>query len=505
VSEHYSLARARRSLAHFGIGKLMSAAAGVVALLLSIWMLPAAEYGWLVTLLAVLEIFYLFTGFGLSTVVQRYVTDCRIRASQRCFREFVLKIVLWRLLTAAIGGLIVLALMEPLLQVLGMDSAPVGAIAFVSLLCVGSLLRFMDEILPALLLQGHAQISLILRNLLKAVAYLLPWWAGASVTLADAVLIELSAALLALIVALVVLMRYLTHPHAEGVDTYQPTGMWSVSTRFYLVQIIGQIYGTNALKLLVMRILGPEATGALGFAQSVVDMIRNYLPAHLLSGWVRPLMVSRYVENKNAQEIAELAWMIFKLNLFGIIPLAVFFALFGDEAGALASGGKFPAVGALFLWLTILLVFQTAHLLVSLLTVTLARPAANLLATIFACAGLPLAWLIAPSMGVVGVVLSLIVAEIIWVGIVVTSLVRARVILRLDTSGVVPMTLTGVALWYAGALLPRPDGLPVLLTMFCAAAAIGIAFMGLLAFFKPLLPRERQLLTKFLPSRLLIW
>ena len=171
----------------------------------------------------------------------------------------------------------------------------------------------------------------------------------------------------------------------------------------------------------------------------------------------------------------------------------------------MASGGKFSATGELFFWLTVLLVFQTAHILVSLLTITLERPAANLLATILACAGLPLAWLIAPSAGVVGVVLSLIVAEIIWVGVVVASLMQARVVIRLDTSGVVPMALTGFALWCIGALLPRPSGMPMLLTMLCAVAAIGVAFMGLLTFFKPLLPRERQLLTKFLPSRLLIW
>lgn len=505
MSEHYSIARARRSLAHFGVGKIASAAFGLGALLVAVRVMSSGHYGQFVALLATLEIFYLLTGFGLITAAQRYVADYRMRASQRRFRCFVYLLLGLRFLSALIGGLVALAFKDVILSLVGMRDAELSSMAFVLLMCVGSMVRFTDELLPALLLQGHAQLSLLLRNLLKGGLFLSAAFFGHSVQLQDAVWIEVAAATFAFAVVAVGFARYLSRHHADGDDHFKPEGMWSVSTKFYLVQIIGQVYGTNALKLLVMRTLGPEATGALGFAQSIVDMIRNYLPAHLLAGWVRPLMVSRYVASRNPQEIAEIAWMIFKLNLIGIVPLAVFFALAGDEAGTIASGGKFPTAGALFLWLSVLLVFQTAHILISLLTITIERPAANLLATLLACLGLPLAWLLAPELGVAGVILSLIVAESIWVGVVAGSLHRHTVVRRLDPTGMLSIVFVGIAVWGIGYLLPWPERLPPMADVLVIAAFVGIAFLAVLAIFKPLLPRERELLGKFVPSWMLVW
>lgn len=505
ASEHYSLARARRSLMHFGAGKLLSALSGFIALLIAVRVMPTDQYGEFVALLAILEIFYLLTGFGLATAVQRYVADYRIRASQQRFRLFVLSLLGWRFLSGLIGSLIAALCMSDLFRILGMGQADLGQFPFVLLLSVGVMLRFTDELLPALLLQGQAQVSLLMRNLVKGGLFLAAALSGQTVQLENAVWIEIAAASLALLIALIGFARYLFKHQTKGDDHFKPAGMWSVSTRFYLVQIIGQIYGTNALKLLVMRILGPEATGALGFAQSIVDMIRNYLPAHLLAGWVRPLMVSRYVESRNPQEIAELSWMIFKLNLIGIVPLAVIFAVVGDEVGSLASGGKFPSAGSLFLWLSVLLVFQTAHILISLLTITIERPAANLLATVFACLGLPLAWLLAPQLGVTGVIVSLIAAESIWVGVVAASLHRGAVVRRLDGSGMMSILLVGLAVWWAGSLFTLPAGLHPVLHVFAVAAFVGSAFLAILAAFKPLLPRERELLGKFMPSWMLLW
>jgi O-antigen/teichoic acid export membrane protein len=505
ASEHYSLARARRSLAHFGAGKLLSALSGFITLLLAVRVMPTDQYGQFVALLAVLEIFYLLTGFGLSTAVQRYVADYRICASQKRFRHFVLSLLGWRLLSALIGSAVAVCCMPSLFRVLGMGQADLEALPFVLLLSVGVMLRFTDELLPALLLQGQAQVSLLLRNVTKGGLFLAVALSGQAVQLEDAVWIEVAAGLLAFLIVAIGFAHYLSRHHAEGDEHFKPAGMWSVSTRFYLVQIIGQVYGSNALKLLVMRTLGPEATGALGFAQSIVDMIRNYLPAHLLAGWVRPLMVSRYVVSRDPQEIAEISWMIFKLNLIGIVPLVVFFALVGDEAGALASGGKFLVAGSLFLWLSVLLVFQTAHILISLLTITIERPAANLLATVLACFGLPLAGLLAPRLGVAGVIVSLIAAESIWVGVVAASLLRGAVVRRLDASGMMSIVLVGVAVWGTGYLLPSRANFPPVADVFAIAAFVAIAFLAVLAALKPLLPRERELLGKFLPSWILVW
>lgn len=78
---HYSLSRAKRSLLYFGIGKMGSTAAGLACLVIVVRALEREDYGLYVALIALLEIYYLSTGFGLSSAAERYVAEYRVKAS----------------------------------------------------------------------------------------------------------------------------------------------------------------------------------------------------------------------------------------------------------------------------------------------------------------------------------------------------------------------------------------------------------------------------------------
>jgi len=504
---------------HFVLGRGGSALAGIGVLMLLVRVMPPAEYGTLVAWLAFLEIHYLVSGVGLSGIAQRYVPEFRTHAAPADLQRLVRRALLLRLVVAlplaGAAGLGASALATFFGTVVPASTAGLPfSLVLVLLLCTGTMVRYLDELLAALLMQGVSQAMALLRNLGK-----LPWlavalWSHGSVSATDMLLLESGLAALTGLVALRAMWRGLHLPGAGGptaaaapaaATTTQPAykvaGMWGVCLRFYVIQVLGQVYGANALKLLVTRTLGLEATAVFGFALALVDMLRNYLPAHLLAGWIRPLLVARYVATRSVDQLSRLAGLVLKVNLLGVLAFAMFFGVAGNAAGGWLSGGRFATMGPLLTALMLLVGLQTAHLLLTMVTLTVERANANLLATVLACVGLPLAAALGTAWGLVGVALGLALAELVWVGTVWIGLRRSAVHLALDWPGMLRLALP--ALPALGAAVFIQQGLQ--------AAPMLAAGVGVLLFLlgqwlaRPLLDDERDVIAKFVPRRWILW
>lgn len=519
VAKHYGLAAARRSLLHFVLGRGGSALAGIGVLMLLVRVMPPAEYGALVAWLAFLEIHYLVSGVGLSGIAQRYVPEFRTHAAPADLQRLVRRALLLRLLVAlplaAEAGLAAASLAQLFGTVV--PATPAGlpfSMLLVLLLCTGTMVRYLDELLAALLMQGVSQSMALLRNLGK-----LPWliaalWSQGTVSTTDMLLLESGLAALTGLAALWAMWRGLHQSRVPGHEpavsvanglaaapAYRVAGMWGVCLRFYLIQVLGQVYGANALKLLVTRILGLEATAVFGFALALVDMLRNYLPAHLLAGWIRPLLVARYVATRNVEQLSRLAGLVLKINLLGVVALALFFGVGGNVAGAWLSGGRFAAMGPLLTALMLLVGLQTAHLLLTMVTLTLERANANLLATVLACVGLPLAAALGTAWGLVGVAVGLAIAELVWVCTVWFGLRLGDVRLALDWPGMLRLVLPalpalGMAAFFAQGLHWA--------SMLAAGASV-LVFLAGQWLARPLMNDERDVIAKFVPRRWIFW
>lgn len=502
---HYSLARAKRSLLHFGIGKAASAALGIIVLVLSVRILSTGDYGAYVALLAFLELFYVVTGFGLSTIAQRYVAEFRMRSHPAHFRRFIGGIFALRALFACMTSAIVIVAAPYLLEIfkLSLDDRTLWLIP--ALLVTGSCTRYLDEVFPSLLLQAYTQGLLFLSNAIRAsVLASIVLSSAASFGFIDMLLLELGVSLVAAIAGIALLAHYLsTESGDKGQAAYGNRRMWPVALRFYLVQMIGQAYGPNAIKLLLSKMLGLTQTATFGFLQAIADMIRNYLPAYLLATWVRPLMVARYVERRDMQEISTMANVVVKLSLLGVMPFAAFFATHGDAFAAWISAGKYGDAASVLTLLMALVAMQSMHNIMSMVTVTVERAGANVIATIACCLSLPLAIGLIPIFGLDGVATAMVLAECLWVGIVWSSLNRNGFTVRFDLRGIVRIIATGLTVT---ALLHAVSGvgidgwylLPLL--AFTGAGALAVA-----ALLKPFTDDERAIIGKLIPPRFVVW
>lgn len=503
--KHYSLARAKRSLLHFGVGKAASAAFGLVVLVLTVRLLPAKDYGIYVALIASLEIHYILTGFGLSTVAQRYVAEFRVLTPPAHFRQFIARIVLLRLLFALLAAVAVLLVAQPLLALLTIDLTDTTRWLFVLLLVSGSCTRYLDEVLPALLLQAYTQGLLLLSNVVKVLVLGRVSWAGQGFGYEEMLRLELAISILVCLVGVLLLWRYLrVAPTAAGqAPNHENPRMWPVAVRFYLVQVLGQVYGANAVKLMLSNILGLTQTAAFGFFQSLADMIRNYLPAYLLATWVRPLMVSRYVQSRDLGEISIMANVVFKLSLMGVAPFAAFFAIHGDAFSAWVSSGKYVEAAAVLTALTVLIALQSLHVVVGMVTTTLERAGGNVAATVVCCVALPLAVWLARYWGLVGVVAAMALAECLWVGIVWALLARDGLKLALDLRGAAKIIAAAVL---AALVIRAAAGLVAAgWAMLLVLALAGVLVLVITALLKPFGDGERAIVGKLMPARFIVW
>ena len=220
-ARHYGLAAARRSLLHFVLGRGGSALAGIGVLMLLVRVMPPAEYGTLVAWLAFLEIHYLVSGVGLSGIAQRYVPEFRTHAAPADLQRLVRRALLLRLVVAlplaGAAGLGASALATFFGTVVPASTAGLPfSLVLVLLLCTGTMVRYLDELLAALLMQGVSQAMALLRNLGK-----LPWlavalWSHGSVSATDMLLLESGLAALTGLVALRAMWRGLHLPGAAG-------------------------------------------------------------------------------------------------------------------------------------------------------------------------------------------------------------------------------------------------------------------------------------------------
>jgi O-antigen/teichoic acid export membrane protein len=408
---HYTTDHARRSLLHFLLGKGVSAAAGITVLLVLIRIMTTADFGYYVAAIAFLEIFYLASGFGLSTIAQRYVAEFRVKAGNSDFKHFVRAILARRTLYAVAASAVV-ALAAGLWQMADF-ALPLVAMqpAFYGILLFGSVTRYFDEIFPALLLQGHSQSLVLLSHSIRLIGLFGCQLNGLVVGVNEILVIELIAGMSCSISAWVMLSRYLVNNAsvAEPSEAHHNPLMKGVARRFYIVQLFGQVYGPNSGKLVVAEYLGLAATGAYGFIQSLTDMLRHYLPAYLLANWARPLMISRYLARRELHEVNAMASVMLKLSLLCIVPAGAFSLAGGDIFLSWISGGKVTEGAVILTAFCCLMALQSLHVVIGMITITVEQANACVIATLAACVALPTsiagAWLFGSTGVVVGMML----------------------------------------------------------------------------------------------------
>jgi hypothetical protein len=178
-------------------------------------------------------------------------------------------------------------------------------------------------------------------------------------------------------------------------------------------------FGANMNRVVGGRFLSTVAMANFGFALSLYEYVKRYLPAQLLVGLIRPLVVARYSEKQDFSVAANLCEQVLLVNAILIGFCLVLLQVGGVEALTILSGGKygFECVPILSCLLVVLLL-ETNRLQLEVLVQTIERYSLMIPSNIMLSASIFAAVVMLPSVGAIAFPVANVVALIlanIWV------------------------------------------------------------------------------------------
>lgn len=503
----YSVSRVRRSFMHFLVGKSASALVAFILLLVLVRVLEREEYGLYIVLLAALEIISLASSLGVYPVLYRYIPELLSTGRGRALARLIAATSIWRLVTLAVASGFFALVASSLAPALGFALASPIFVLYAWVILFEGLARYFDVVFESLLMQGAAQISILLRNGLRLAGVFFLASLG-PVKLLDLVMIEIFASTSSCVFAIWFVSR-----RTIAVARSQPGDLVLLSLArvkayavpAYLAQFVGVLQGPDVVKLLVAKLAGAVETGAFGFAAAVGGMLQRYLPVFLLIGMVRPLFVSQHASGNGAARLVELANLVFKLNLFVIAPMTILFLVAGEQVSSVLSGGKFPEGGPYLVAFCFLLITQSLRTVLGLVALAVEEGRASLYGTLFGLGGLVVGLVAYPAYGPLALCGGLLVSDLIWCGVMRHALRGHGVRFVVDLGGL--LKLWGLA---AAASLPiwalQVDiAIGGNLGLVVAIVLMALLYLVLARVFRPFSKTERGLINRVLPRPVFIW
>lgn len=358
MTQKYGSERIRRGLLHFVVGKGISSVAGFVAMILVIRVLSVAEFAAYSVLIAFVEIINAISGFGLLHVLVRYVPELYAKHYGESLRQLVSGAVALRttlLMVVAMGALLFSGTLTPWV---GLAEQQVAFKVFLLVVVLRSSAFFLTQILESTLHQGISQTAFSVSSLIRVsgVAYLI---SHGDASLVDVVWVEAASDFSALVILAGGLIRVLGETGTSATDEGEKDRVWVSRhlrhlARFALAGYSQHLailpYGGNTNRLVGGNMLTVGQLANFGFAQSFYEYLRRYLPAQLLVGLIRPVVVARYCENRDFSVAARLCTRVVQINILLVGSAVVLLAVGGREGLSWISGGKYGAEAATILF-----------------------------------------------------------------------------------------------------------------------------------------------------------
>ncbi|MBU2641424.1 MAG: oligosaccharide flippase family protein [Gammaproteobacteria bacterium] len=413
ASARYGRERIRAGLVHFLFGKGLSAIAGFALLVLLVRYLSVAEFAAYSVLQAFVEVFTALTGFGLTHVALRYIPELYAQHENRVFRRFVVGAFGLRFFLLTLATLLAWLASDDIANLFGL-AAWVGVLqAYLLVVWLRVNSHFLFQMLESTLHQGWVQVAFVLPALVKVAA--VGWLVYSSaLTIQSVIWIEAAAETLGLVVLLSGVGRVLRNTPVD--QTMQSWSIWWAKnarrlTQFglagYLQHLAILPYGSAPNRLVAGRYLDVASMATFGFAQSFADTLRRYLPAQLLAGLIRPVLVARFSVSRDFEKVTGMLSWVFRINTILLGSVAALLLAIGPAVVASVSGGKYGAEAAwLLLALVGVLILESHRFLIDLAIQAVERNGLLVTGNLVLAVSLVLAVLLMPLLGALAIPLA---------------------------------------------------------------------------------------------------
>lgn len=345
MSQHYDSGRVKRSLVHFLTGKTFTAVSTVLVLLLLARALPKADYAALIVFEALIALTGMIASFGVNQTLLRYVPELRAANNGLALYRLIRNALFNR---AWVFGLACVALAAAAPWLAGWMNFEKWSGLFPWFLLAGwaSLMWFLVvQVMESLMWQKTSQYTIAATAALRLVLL------GASYARGEADLVRVvMIEILCHGITLVLLLLGMWHnqrqdPHRQNGDLGWFGENKARISRYalsgYGFSLSNLLYGSQPNRAISARFLPPQAMGDYGFADSLANLFRRFLPSALLIGFIRPLYFARYAEARDLRYLERMANLIFRVNLVFLGGIILVLLFFGGPVLDMLTAGKY--------------------------------------------------------------------------------------------------------------------------------------------------------------------
>ncbi|MDD5363778.1 MAG: hypothetical protein PHR30_00450 [Gallionellaceae bacterium] len=434
--KHYSSSRVRRSLIHFLTGKAFTAVSTLSVMLLLARALPKEDYAILIVFEALVTLTGMAASFGINQTLFRFVPELRADNNGLALYRLIRNGLLSR---AWVFGLSLagLALVSPWLAGwLGFSERITLFPWFLLAGWAGLMWYLLARVMESLMWQKTSQYTIAATAALR-LALLGASYMRGEANLARVVGIEIICESLAL--ALLLLGMW----HNQRQDPYRQAGSlsWFKENKLrisryalsgYGFSLSTLLYGSQPNRAVSARFLTPQAMGDYGFADSLANLFRRFLPSALLIGFIRPLYFARYAETGQLQYLERMANLIFRVNLILMSAAALLLLFFGGPALDALTAGKYGSTVYLVAAMLGLLVLESLQIQHALLCQTLERNVLLIYNNLILSGALLLALPLFPVIGAWSIVLANLIGNLLAIAFIRFRLAPQNLAFKLD-------------------------------------------------------------------------
>jgi O-antigen/teichoic acid export membrane protein len=505
----YSITRVRRSLIYFSIGKVLGIVFGIGLLLILVRALDVESYKFYLLSLSLLLIIDPFSSLGLGAIAQRYIPELYSQSEGKKLSRLINLVCIFRIATLLLSILIIFIFAEHLAKAVNIVGMVSSLRLFLIVVLFELLARYLDSIFNSLLLQGIAQVSLLLRSGIRVVTvlWMLFSWGG-PITLTTWILVDAVAAITGCIWGGIMLLRFLQKIKKEipgKNDSLDYKRYFRYSMPFYLADNITTLTSRSVIKVIAAKVLNANQFASFGFAESLIAMLHRYLPMFLLINMIRPLFVSARQKMDYKTRIPELAELVLKLNMFTLVPIIAILAVYSDAVAIILTGGRYPDAGNYILAFLPILVTRTLRIIANLISQTMENSRAPLVATVLSVFGLLLGIILSSSIGVYGFCIGLALSDLIFTVWVLKAVLVNHLIFRIDWKAYVKLavlTLMAMGMFYVVSNFSDSVSISYLLSYILVVVSMYLFFAYII---KPFTQIERDLINKIIKRKVFVW
>jgi O-antigen/teichoic acid export membrane protein len=314
--------------------KPVSALIGIGFLIALVRVSTTEAYAVYVAAWAMIEVVILLSNAGSLPAAYRYVhrTSLESAAPEGPVKEIV---------GLRVGSLLVaLGVLYVALQPLALNPT-IGPIltmfpVFAVIICAEGIARLHDVLLESCFCQARAQFSQIIRISFKF-APLLYFSHLGEVTVRDIFICELIGVCAGLIASSG--LFYSLYWGGAGYSRGSASNEEIVKYAFpaYLTQAANVFYSIDALKLVLSKQSDPLVVAVFGFAHALAGLVQRYMPANVMSGFMRPLFIMASEIDDDMKSLNEYNNLWTKINLITVAVAILIFIMNSKEIIALFS------------------------------------------------------------------------------------------------------------------------------------------------------------------------